>query len=191
MGTRVGGVHTTILRDRNRRERLEICQSSSWPGSTRRFTLKTVRRGDRAPILTPRRAECGRPRASPTFAHERIRARHRVDVQGSPQRARSDPAGRVSPALDVMADAPKAVTTVAKGSYDEVVVHPLVLLSVVDHFRRCDEVRRRRRRATTTTTTTTTTTRDAGSRARDAGRRGTTRDARDARDRGSLPSREF
>jgi len=26
----------------------------------------------------------------------------------------------------------------------EVVVHPLVLLSVVDHFRRCDEVRERR-----------------------------------------------
>jgi hypothetical protein len=40
-----------------------------------------------------------------------------------------------------MADAPKAVTTVAKGSYDEVVVHPLVLLSVVDHFRRVEEVR--------------------------------------------------
>jgi hypothetical protein len=40
-----------------------------------------------------------------------------------------------------MADAPKAVTSVAKGSYDEVVVHPLVLLSVVDHFRRVEEVR--------------------------------------------------
>ena len=30
-----------------------------------------------------------------------------------------------------------------RGQYDEVVVHPLVLLSVVDHFRRVEEVRAR------------------------------------------------
>ena len=40
-----------------------------------------------------------------------------------------------------------AATTTAS-AYDEVVVHPLVLLSVVDHFRRCDEVRTTRRDAT-------------------------------------------
>ena len=37
------------------------------------------------------------------------------------------------------AEAPKA-TVVSKG-LEEVVVHPLVLLSVVDHFRRIEEVR--------------------------------------------------
>ena len=31
--------------------------------------------------------------------------------------------------------------TVGKSPYEEVVVHPLVLLSVVDHFRRVEEVR--------------------------------------------------
>ncbi len=31
--------------------------------------------------------------------------------------------------------------TVGKSTYEEVVVHPLVLLSVVDHFRRVEEVR--------------------------------------------------
>ena len=36
-------------------------------------------------------------------------------------------------------EAPK-VTVVSKG-LEEVVVHPLVLLSVVDHFRRVEEVR--------------------------------------------------
>ena len=39
------------------------------------------------------------------------------------------------------------VATTNAGAYDEVVVHPLVLLSVVDHFRRCDEVRATRRDA--------------------------------------------
>ena len=34
-----------------------------------------------------------------------------------------------------------------RGQYDEVVVHPLVLLSVVDHFRRVEEVRAPPRRA--------------------------------------------
>ena len=34
-----------------------------------------------------------------------------------------------------------------RGQYDEVVVHPLVLLSVVDHFRRVEEVRARPGRA--------------------------------------------
>ena len=40
---------------------------------------------------------------------------------------------------DAAAEAPK-VTVVSKG-LEEVVVHPLVLLSVVDHFRRVEEVR--------------------------------------------------
>ena len=53
-----------------------------------------------------------------------------------------------------MAETAKAVT-VTKGKTEEVVVHPLVLLSVVDHYRRVEEVRRDRdqshpRRATTT-----------------------------------------
>jgi hypothetical protein len=35
-----------------------------------------------------------------------------------------------------------ATSSAARAASDlEVVVHPLVLLSVVDHFRRCDEVR--------------------------------------------------
>lgn len=39
-----------------------------------------------------------------------------------------------------MAETAKAVT-VTKGKTEEVVVHPLVLLSVVDHYRRVEEVR--------------------------------------------------
>jgi hypothetical protein len=39
-----------------------------------------------------------------------------------------------------MAEAAKPAT-VGKSPYEEVVVHPLVLLSVVDHFRRVEEVR--------------------------------------------------
>ena len=42
-----------------------------------------------------------------------------------------------------MAETAKAVT-VTKGKTGEVVVHPLVLLSVVDHYRRVEEVRRDR-----------------------------------------------
>jgi hypothetical protein len=114
------------------------------------------------------------------------RGRRRDAARRARGRDSTTPMSTPAPSDGATAVAPRA----APASASEVVVHPLVLLSVVDHFRRCDEVRRRRRRATTTTTTTTTT-RDAGSRARDAGRRGTTRDARDARDRGSLPSREF
>ena len=33
------------------------------------------------------------------------------------------------------------LNTVGSSPYEEVVVHPLVLLSVVDHFRRVEEVR--------------------------------------------------
>ena len=38
---------------------------------------------------------------------------------------------------------PSSITAIASTTTPatEVVVHPLVLLSVVDHFRRCDEVR--------------------------------------------------
>ena len=42
-----------------------------------------------------------------------------------------------------MAETAKAVT-VTKGKTEEVVVHPLVLLSVVDHYRRVEEVCRDR-----------------------------------------------
>jgi len=84
-----------------------------------------------------------------------------------------------------------AAPRAAPASASEVVVHPLVLLSVVDHFRRCDEVRRRRR---------ATTARDAGRGTRDdarATRRDARRGARDAgrgtgersRDRGSRRGR--
>ena len=96
------------------------------------------------------------------------RGRRRVAARRARGRDSTTPMSTPAPSDGATAVAPRA----APASASEVVVHPLVLLSVVDHFRRCDEVRRRRRRATTTTTTTTTT-RDAGSRARDAGRRGT------------------
>jgi len=38
-----------------------------------------------------------------------------------------------------MAETAKPAPTVAKSPYQEVVVHPLVLLSVVDHYRRVEE----------------------------------------------------
>lgn len=41
-------------------------------------------------------------------------------------------------------DAMASTRAMSATSELEVVVHPLVLLSVVDHFRRCDEVRERR-----------------------------------------------
>tara|TARA_B110000503_G_scaffold131283_1_gene205662 strand:+ start:3150 stop:3278 length:129 start_codon:yes stop_codon:yes gene_type:complete len=40
-----------------------------------------------------------------------------------------------------MAETAKPAPAVAKSPYQEVVVHPLVLLSVVDHYRRVEEVR--------------------------------------------------
>jgi hypothetical protein len=43
------------------------------------------------------------------------------------------------PLVAPTADAPKI--SVKPGSYEEVVVHPLVLLSIVDHFKRVEEVR--------------------------------------------------
>lgn len=48
-------------------------------------------------------------------------------------------AAMFEPLVAPTADAPKI--SVKPGSYEEVVVHPLVLLSIVDHFKRVEEVR--------------------------------------------------
>jgi len=88
------------------------------------------------------------------------RGRRRVAARRARGRDSTTPMSTPAPSDGATAVAPRA----APASASEVVVHPLVLLSVVDHFRRCDEVRRRRRRGT----------RDRARATRDdAGRRGT------------------
>ena len=66
----------------------------------------------------------------------------------APRRDSATPMSTPAPSDGATDRAPRA----APASASEVVVHPLVLLSVVDHFRRCDEVRddddARRRRGT-------------------------------------------
>jgi hypothetical protein len=71
------------------------------------------------------------------------RGRRRVAARRARGRDSTTPMSTPAPSDGATAVAPRA----APASASEVVVHPLVLLSVVDHFRRCDEVRRRRRRA--------------------------------------------